>query len=453
MTDENFYDISKWPIGDPHKDIGIVINSIIADIKKRQSESAVTGEGKPGATIFIPSGDYRLSTQILIDVSYLKILGTGHGFVSSSIRYNTPQSQWKDMHELWPGGSRILVDIAPSNIPDEKSGAAFLIERGGEPRISSVEFSNFCIDGLHFRADQIVPEDSENSYINGKTGIYIASAQDSFKFNEMGLVYLEHGLTIYNADALSIHDNFIAECGSCIELRGSGQASKITDNLIGAGFRGHSIYAQNFGGLLITTNNIFPRGASSIELDGVSRSSITSNRIHAFYPGVISLKNGCTENLVSSNHIYRSQEPWAPMRQYNNGHDDLYGILRIEGSDNSIIANHFSEIIDRDNIKPTGTIPIIIRLVTGQGNYVAANNVVARTESMQQVTDEGPASSSSTFSTQVEQLLTNSASEKIDVTTVLVEDSSSLNTILDSGNERQVTLDKSHNAFRPTPSL
>jgi inulin fructotransferase (DFA-I-forming) len=121
--------------------------------------------------------------------------------------------------------------------------------------------------------------------VNGKTGIYVASANDSFRVTGMGFVYLEHALTICNADALSIHDNFIAECGSCIELRGWGQASKVTDNLIGAGPRGHSIYAQNHGGLLITANNVFPRGSSSVSLDGVTRSSVTNNRSALLLPG------------------------------------------------------------------------------------------------------------------------------------------------------------------------
>lgn len=35
----------------------------------------------------------------------------------------------------------------------------------------------------------------ENTYVNGKTGIYFASPHDSFRINGMGLVYLEHGLT------------------------------------------------------------------------------------------------------------------------------------------------------------------------------------------------------------------------------------------------------------------
>ena len=160
----------------------------------------------------------------------------------------------------------MLVDLVPDP-GDETSGAAFYINREGDPRISSVEFENFCIDGLHFVEDG-GRDDPENTYVNGKTGIYVASAQDSFRLNGMGMVYLEHGVVIYHADALSIHDNFIAECGSCIELRGWGQASKVTENLLGAGYKGYSIYAQNFGGLLVSSNNVFPRGKSSVHLSG-----------------------------------------------------------------------------------------------------------------------------------------------------------------------------------------
>ena len=287
MFSKNYYDVTEWNVGNPYEDIGAVINSIIADIKSRQTDPDIDKGGKPGAVIYIPVGDYRLVTQVVIDISYLKIVGSGHGFTSSSIRFNTPESEWVDWHEMWPGGSRILVDISRKADDEEYAGAAFYIKRNGEPRISSVEFANFCIDGLHFLDDGSGKIDSENTYTNGKTGIYIASAQDSFRITGMGIVYLEHGITIYNADALSIHDNFIAECGNCIELRGSGQASKITDNLIGAGYKGYSIYAQNFGGLLITSNNIFPRGASSVHFVGVVRSSITSNRFHSFYPGML----------------------------------------------------------------------------------------------------------------------------------------------------------------------
>jgi inulin fructotransferase (DFA-I-forming) len=119
-----------------------------------------------------------------------------------------------------------MVGIPRGGDGEESQGAAFYVARSGSPQISSVEFSNFCIDGLHFTPDGSGMS-PENTYVNGKTGIHVADANDSFRVNGMGFVYLENALTIYKADALSIHDNFIAECGSCIELRGWGQASKI----------------------------------------------------------------------------------------------------------------------------------------------------------------------------------------------------------------------------------
>lgn len=438
------YDVTTWPVGDAAEDIGEVINSIIADVKQHQDVSDHRDGGKPGAVISIPPGDYRLRTQVLIDVSFLRIEGSGHGFTSSSIRFNVPEDQWPDLHELWPGGSRILVDIAADAGGDPSTGAAFLVKRTGSPRISSVEFSNFCIDGLHFVADGsgLHPE---NTYVNGKTGIYVASANDSFRFTGMGFVYLEHALTVYNADALSIHDNFIAESGSCIELRGWGQASKVTDNLIGAGPAGHSIYAENHGGLLITANNVFPRGASSVHLRSVTRSSVTNNRLHSFYPGMLILEDNASENLIASNHLLRDREPWAPFLDVDNGRDDLFGLLVIEGSNNSVIGNHFSEVVDSAKLRPRGATPVIVRLSSGTGNYLASNHMVAL--------DVRATSGDSAFDAQVDALLATASMHPLDIVTVLVEEGSTANTVLDSGTTAQTILDATANAFRPTPTI
>ncbi|GGL59922.1 NosD domain-containing protein [Sporolactobacillus putidus] len=445
MNNKNYYDVTKWPVGNPYKDIGEVINSIVADIKSRQTDTNVNEGGKPGAVIYLPPADYHLTTQVVIDISYLKIVGSGHGFTSSSIRYNVPENEWSKLHELWPGGSRILVDISPTANAAESAGAAFYVERSGDPRISSVEFANFCIDGLHFVDDGSGELNPENTYTNGKTGIYVASAQDSFKITDMGFVYLEHGMTIYHADALTIHNNFIAECGNCIELRGWGQASKVTDNLIGAGFKGYSIFAQNFGQLLITANNIFPRGASSIYCDGVTRSLISNNILHAFYPGMVVFSKGCSENLISSNHFLHDREPWTPMQEHNNGLDDSYGLLWINGNHNSVIGNHFSEIMDKQYLTPAGVTPVIIRVVAGNENYISNNNIVAT-----EIHAEG---SDSCFASQVDALLTTEESKPLNVITVLVESQSHRNTILDSGSDAQVVMDKTANAFRATPTL
>lgn len=463
MSSDNYYDVTQWESGNPHDDIGAVINAIIADIKERQTDPNNNEGGKPGAVIFIPSGDYHLRTQVLIDISYLRIVGSGHGFISSSIRFNTPDEDLKQFHDIWPGGSRIIVDLDASS-SHEKQGAAFCVEREGNPRISSVEFANFCIDGIHFIDDGDNVHDPENSYLNSKTGIYVSSAQDSFRIVGMGFVYLEHAITIYNADALSIHDNFIAECNNCIELRGSGQASKITDNLMGAGYRGYSIYAEQFGGLLIASNNVFPRGASTVYFNGVARSSITGNRFHAFYPGIIELNAESSENLISSNHVYRAYEPWQPMKQYSNGKNDDYGLIHVEGNNNSIIANHISEIIDTENIRPLGSKPVIIRLESGNSNYVASNHIVATTESSQEssytdaagvaaddVTDANGLDSC--FSTQVEAVLLNQFAKDIPTINVMVNSNSKRNVILDTATEAQAIIDTRQNAFRPIPRI
>ena len=443
MAGKNYYDVTDWHVGNPYTDIGEVINSILADIKSRQQETDVNDEGKPGAVIYIPSGDYHLKTQVKIGISYLKIQGSGHGFVSSSIRYNVPQEQWKDLHDIWPGGSRILVDLKPEK-NDERSGAAFLVEREGAPRISSVEFENFCIDGLHFVDDG--NGDPENTYVNGKTGIYVASAQDSFRITGMGIIYLEHGVTLYNSDALSVHDNFIAECGNCVELRGAGQASKITDNLMGAGYRGHSIYAENFGGLLVASNNIFPRGRSIVHFRGVLRSSVTANRFHSFYPGMLIFED-CRENLVSSNHFLRDHEPWPPMQGYDNGLNDDYGLIHIEGSCNSVISNHISETIEMQYLKPAGIKPVVIRLVSGTENYVACNHIVATTQADKKE-KEGD---SSCFDAQVGALLSMNELVRLSVDAVRVDAASSDNVILDTCRESEAAMDFDINVFRGIP--
>ncbi|MHC6593392.1 right-handed parallel beta-helix repeat-containing protein [Arthrobacter sp. C152] len=444
MSSNNYYDVTAWPVGNAFKDVGEVINSIIADIKDRQTATNADSGGKPGAVIYLPPGDYHLRTQVLIDISFLRIEGSGHGFTSSSIRFNVPEDEWPGLHEIWPGGSRVLVDLPVDPAAEASKGAAFYIERSGDPRISSVEFSNFCIDGMHFTADGsgLHPE---NTYVNGKTGIYVASANDSFRVNGMGFVYLENALTIYHADALSVHDNFIAECGSCIGLRGWGQASKITNNLVGAGFKGHSIYAENHGGLLITANNVFPRGASSVHLHGVTRSSVTNNRLHSFYPGMVVLAANSSENLVATNHFLRDHEPWTPFLGIDNGVDDLAGLLAVNGDNNSVIGNHFSEVIDAQSIRPEGATPVIIRLGTGAGNFVSNNHVVAL--------DVHATSSDSCYSAQVDALLATGASDALGVTAVMVDSGSARNTILDSGTEAQVIADRTANAVRATPAI
>ncbi|GAA3314400.1 hypothetical protein GCM10020331_006820 [Ectobacillus funiculus] len=105
----------------------------------------------------------------------------------------------------------------------------------------------------------------------------------------------------------------------------------------------------------------------------------------------------------------------------------------------------FSEVINTQNIKPVGATPVILRIVSGNGNYISNNHVVA-TEVHAKISD-------SCFSAQVDALLTTEASEPLTVTTVLVEKKNRFkNTILDSGSDAQVVMNKTVNAFRATPT-
>ena len=166
------YDVTTWsvpgnPSATPYNDIGLIINSIIADIKSQQTSQA----SKPGAVIYIPPGDYSLKTRVNVDISFLTIRGSGHGFTSLSIRYNAGStSGW---HEINPGGSRVRVENTDGNTD------AFRVYRTGDPRLSAVVFENFCLDGVSFGSN-------ENDYTNGKTGIRFDSANDSCRVEGIG---------------------------------------------------------------------------------------------------------------------------------------------------------------------------------------------------------------------------------------------------------------------------
>lgn len=360
------YDVTAWsPPEDPDvtaaDDIGAVINSIIDDIKDRREDQ----EDNPSAVIYIPPGDYSLKTRAVIDVSYLQIKGSGHGFASSSIRYNSGDTT--DWHEIWPGGSRILVENADGH--DE----AFLIFREGAPRLASVELLDFCLDGISFAPDQ-------NSYRNGRVGIHAQSDTDSLRIRGIGCVYLEHAVVVHGADALAITDSFIAECGSAVELTGAGQATLVSNNHIGAGHVGRSIFAEGHTGLLVTGNNIFPRGRSSIHLKDCADSAVSANRLSAFYPGQVTLEGECARNLIASNHLARAVEPWPPMQGYDNGLDDLFGMIHVAGDENTISGNHLSYSVSEEDADSGDAPPTIILVKSGRGNYVATNHAVSSTE-------------------------------------------------------------------------
>ncbi|KRE76677.1 NosD domain-containing protein [Arthrobacter sp. Soil761] len=354
------YDVTTWSGAtvSPYVDIGAVINQIIADIKANQT----TQTTRPGAVIYIPPGHYDLLTRVVVDVSFLQIKGSGHGFLSEAIRDESSTSSWM---ETQPGASHIRVKNTDGN------REAFLVSRSGDPnvvgRLNSIEFKGFCLDG--------VTDSKPYSPGNSKIGISVQSDNDSFHVEGMGFVYLEHAIIIKGADAPNITNNFIAECGNCIELTGASQVAKITNNFLISAWAGYSIYAENAEGPLITGNSIL--WAANITLSNCNRVSISSNKLLSNFPSMIALLGNCSENLIAANHFRRVSGDGTSTR-----FDDLFGLVHIEGNNNMVTGNMFSFNVPASSISPAGATPTIILVKSGDSNYLATNNIVSNVSAM-----------------------------------------------------------------------
>jgi inulin fructotransferase (DFA-I-forming) len=338
----------------PYDDIGQVINEIIADIKSKQKTQAT----RPGAAIYIPPGHYDLLTRVVIDISFLTIKGSGHGFMSEAIRDDTSDtSKWI---EIQPGSSHIRVKNTDGN------NEAFLVKRTGAPteigRLNSVVFQDFCIDGV---------EDSK-PYVEGnhKIGISVQSANDSFRFEGMGFVYLTQAMLVNGADACRFTNNFVAECGTSISLTGASQVAKITNNYLISAWAGYSVFAENAEGILISGNTIL--WACNITLLNAHRCNISANKLLSNFPSMIALNNGSSENLISGNHFRRVYGDGTSTR-----YDDLYGLVHINGDHNAVTANQFSFSVPAANVTPSGADPTIILVAGGDRNYLVTNDISA----------------------------------------------------------------------------
>jgi inulin fructotransferase (DFA-I-forming) len=349
------YDVTTWTGASvsPYTDIGRVINEIIADVKAAQTSQTT----RPGAVIYIPPGHYDLLTRVTVDISFLQIKGSGHGFMSEAIRDDSNTASW---FETQPGSSHVRVKNTDGHTE------AFLVSRAGNPttvgRLNSIVFQDFCIDG--------VTDSKPYSPGNSKVGISVQSDIDSFRVEGMGFVYLEHALVVHGADACNITNNFIAECGNCIELTGASIVGKITNNYLISAWAGYSIFAENGEGLLISGNSIL--WAAGIHFKTVHRACITSNKFVSNFPGMIVFETGSDENLIASNQFRRVFGDGI-----STAHDDYYGMVQINGNGNAVSANLFSFAVPPANINPVGASPTIILVKGGDNNYVATNQIVS----------------------------------------------------------------------------
>lgn len=135
------------------------------------------------------------------------------------------------------------------------------------------------------------------------------------------------------------------------------------------------------------------------------------------------------------------------MLAYDNGLEDDFGLIHIQGSSNSLIANHISETIEQQYLKPAGVKPIIIRLVSGRENYIANNHIVATTKADKKENEENK----SCFDAQVDALLSMDELVKLSSEVVHIDEESTDNIILDTCRENEAAMDFSRNIFRGIP--
>jgi inulin fructotransferase (DFA-I-forming) len=347
------YDVTTWPGASvsPYTDIGQVINEIIADIHAQQTGPT----SRPGAVIYIPPGHYLLQTTANIDVGFLTIKGSGHGFMSEAVRDGTNTTNWI---ETLPGSSHVQI------VNNNQVG--FYVNRNTDAvangRLDAIVFQDFCIDGVS-DSKPYVPG-------NGKTGIQVQYDTDSLRIEGMGFVYLAHAIVVRNADAFNITNNFITECGNCIEMVNGSIVGKITNNYLISPWAGNSIFMENNDGVLISGNSLL--WGARIQFKAVHRACITSNKFVSNFSGMIVHETECDENLISANQFRRQFGDGGPARN-----DDLYGMVQVNGNFNSVTANSFSFAVPSADIVPAGAAPTIVLVKGGTNNFLATNQISA----------------------------------------------------------------------------
>ena len=363
MPSPNVYDVTTFtsPTGtSPYTDVGKVMNEIIANIKANQT----TQTTRPGAVIYIPPGHYPLFTTVEIDISFLQIKGSGHGFLSQETRdYDTSYTPatWQ---ETIPGGTHIICKFSPQG-----AQSAFHVNRTGNfrqvGRINAVEFYDFMIDGADVNSR---PHTAGPSY---KIGIAVDSAADALIFSGMGFTDLFAGVIMHSADGTLITNSRFTELGNCILLYDYSTSVKISNNYLLSDWTGYSVYASNGDNLMVTNNNI--SYGASVYLTACTYASVIGNHMVSGWPHMIYM-DVTNDSVIADNHIRRPDN-----NQFSNGNDDTQGIVYSNGARNSITGNRITVELTAANVRlPAGGILNAI-WIDGGDAFVFGNRITCAT--------------------------------------------------------------------------
>lgn len=324
-TKTGYYNIDEWGAqpNNPNFDNAKVFNRIISQM------------GKQGGTIYIPAGTYYVKSPVNIDRSYVSIVGDNSG-LRSGIDRGDNKSQ------AGGGGAQVMLI----------SGVTGFKIHGSQTRLSGITFKGFQIKGQN----------------NNGFGIKGETDTDGVTISDMVINNVGLGVELKGADAVSIHNNWIAETKSSLKLSGSSQQANISNNSMGAQPGGVTIDMENPDRYTISGNNLYPDGSAVINLYNPVHGSITGNTISSYYNGVINMLPNSRGNLGNSNVISNNVISVESWKRNPAGRDSKWGIMHIEGYTNRIDGN---QIIA--NGAPSNYSGILI--MRGNNNRLNANSI------------------------------------------------------------------------------
>ncbi|MBF6626766.1 right-handed parallel beta-helix repeat-containing protein [Aerococcaceae bacterium zg-BR9] len=328
--------------------------------------------GKNGGTIYIPEGDFYISTPIVIDRSYVTIMGSNSGLSSGVDKGN-------DKSQSGGGGARLLVSSGITGIE--------LKDTDNSQRLSGITLRHFQIKG------------------EGNNGIGIHGNHDSDRIiiDDLVITNVGTGIQLRGADAAVITHSWIAETKSSIVLDGASQQAQISNNALGAQPQGITIHMENPRWANITGNNIFPNGATAIRLENAHQTVISANTISAYFTGIIELMpNSNNErgqhNLISNNVI--SLEKY---QSHPEGRNINWGIAHIN-ADNTLFSNN--QIVAKGIYKDFTA----IQVEAGNINRIDHNNITSTVPSNRLVEISASANDTTVLNTVANDTINDSGS-------------------------------------------
>lgn len=320
----NIVDYGAQP-DSPAFDNAEVFNELIQDM----------GDG--GGTIYIPDGNFYINSTIVIDRSYISIVGGNSGLRSGVDDSN-------DKTQSGGGGAKIIAEpgVTAIRIHDTENSE----------RISGVTFKSFQIRG------------------EGNNGVGISALQDNDRIviDDLVINNVGVGVQLHGADAPSIRNSWISETMTSIILSGASQQASIVNNSLGAQPGGVTIELENPEWFNITSNNIYPDGASNIRLYKPIHGTISSNTISALYNGVIEILPNEAGEYGNGNLINGNVLAMGNFRTHPDGKGKDWGIIHIEANNTHISGNQMTT-----QQAPEGYTGILIE--TGEDNRISSNSI------------------------------------------------------------------------------